>query len=166
MKNGTTLAPLHGKVTQRFISRKLDVSVSTVSRALSDNPNVNKETKRKILEIANELNYSPNEVALSLKYRKTKRIGVVFDEDFSQEMLMAVIQGILKNDHWPVLGSLKNAQELVRNGLDGMVVLGTLDMERPLTVPSVQIVQDRPLIVLELLSDLFRRLSLTRDLEA
>ncbi|MDW3194106.1 MAG: LacI family DNA-binding transcriptional regulator [Cytophagales bacterium] len=139
MSIGTTLQPLHGKVTQRFISRKLDVSVSTVSRALNNNPLVNEETRKKILEIANQFNYSPNEVALSLKNRKTKRVGVAFRNDYPQVQLMSIVNIILANDHWPVLASIEQVSELVRNGLDGIILLGRLDLEHPLNIPYLQL---------------------------
>lgn len=155
MNVGTTLQPLHGKVTQRFISRKLDVSVSTVSRALNDNPLVNADTKKKILEIANQFNYSPNEVALSLKNRKTKRVGVVFGDDFPQERLMAIVKVVLANDHWPVLGTTKQVFELVRNGLDGLVILGEAILEHPLNLPHIALDEVGPLETHPLLSDLF-----------
>ena len=138
MSIGTTLHPLHGKVTQRFISRKLDVSVSTVSRALNNNPLVNEETRKKILEIANQFNYSPNEVALSLKNRKTKRVGVAFGKDFPQAHLMSIVNIVLANDHWPVMASIEQVSELVRNGLDGIIILGSIELEQTLSIPHMQ----------------------------
>ncbi len=158
MNIGTTQQPLHGKVTQRFISRKLDVSVSTVSRALNNNPLVNADTKKKVLEIANQLNYSPNEVALSLKNRKTKRVGIVFNDDFPQENLMTIIKVVLTNDHWPVLGSIDQVFELVRNGLDGLIILGKPTLDHPLIIPHVQTEGRSSLDLYPSLPDLFDRL--------
>jgi len=55
------------KVTMKEIAKKLGVSVSTVSRALKDSPELHEETKRKIVEMAKEMNYQPNLLAQSLE---------------------------------------------------------------------------------------------------
>ena len=48
------------QVTMKDIAKKLGVSVSTVSRALKDSPELHAETKKKIVETAKEMNYQPN----------------------------------------------------------------------------------------------------------
>ena len=60
------------------IARKLQLSPSTVSRALSDHPDIKEETKETVRKLASELRYSPNQIAKSLKnsriahaYRRT-----------------------------------------------------------------------------------------------
>lgn len=63
--------------TIKDLARKLHVSVSTVSRALRDLPDVNSETKKAVKKLANELNYEPNYIAQSLINKSTKVIGVV-----------------------------------------------------------------------------------------
>jgi len=62
------------------IAKKLGISPSTVSRALSDHPDVKKETKELVRKVAAELNYTPNPIAQSLKSNKTTTIGVVVPE--------------------------------------------------------------------------------------
>jgi DNA-binding LacI/PurR family transcriptional regulator len=66
-----------GPVTIRDIALKLNISTSTVSRALRGIPEVNKETKAAVLQLAKKLNYEPNQIAQSLRNKKTKTIGVV-----------------------------------------------------------------------------------------
>lgn len=66
--------------TIRDIALKLDISVSTVSRALRNMPEVNEKTRKKVLEMAEKLNYEPNRVAQSLRIRRTNTIGVVVPE--------------------------------------------------------------------------------------
>ncbi len=63
--------------TIKDIAKATGYSTSTVSRALSGNIPVNKETKEKILEAVKQLNYKPNSVAKALKEGKTKTIGLV-----------------------------------------------------------------------------------------
>ena len=67
-------------VTIKDIARYLDISVSTVSRALVDDKNVKKETKEKVLEAARILEYKPNPVATNLKYGYTNTVGVIVPE--------------------------------------------------------------------------------------
>lgn len=70
----------YNQVTIKDIARELGISPSTVSRALKDHPDISKETKIAVHELAVRLNYEPNVVALSLRSRKTRTIGVVIPE--------------------------------------------------------------------------------------
>lgn len=65
------------KATLKQIAKELGVSVSTVSKALNDSPEISEPTKIKIQEFAKLKNYKPNITALNLKNRKTKTIGVI-----------------------------------------------------------------------------------------
>lgn len=65
------------QTTIKDIARKLRISVSTVSRALRNLPDVNPDTKRVVQELAKQLNYEPNYIAQSLINRKTRIIGVI-----------------------------------------------------------------------------------------
>lgn len=68
------------QVTMKEIAKKLGVSVSTISRALQDSPELHPETKRKIVEMAKEMNYQPNLLAQSLRISRTKTLGVIVPE--------------------------------------------------------------------------------------
>src|SRR4051794_40430056 len=72
-------APRRGP-TSHDVARRAGVSQSTVSRALSGDPNVSEVTRAKVVEAAKELDYSPDVVARSLITRKTKRVGVVVSD--------------------------------------------------------------------------------------
>lgn len=69
-----------GQATIKDIARELNVSSSTVSRALKDYPGISDETKRKVKEMAEKLNYRPNAVALSLRKSKSFTVGVIIPE--------------------------------------------------------------------------------------
>ncbi|MDI1321914.1 MAG: LacI family DNA-binding transcriptional regulator [Algoriphagus sp.] len=71
------------QVTMKEIAKKLGVSVSTISRALQDSPELHPETKRKIVEMAKEMNYQPNLLAQSLRISRTKTLGVIVPEIIS-----------------------------------------------------------------------------------
>lgn len=65
------------KLTIKDIAKALDVSISTVSKALNDSYEISETTKEKIKKYAKKHNYHPNVTALSLKSKKTKTIGII-----------------------------------------------------------------------------------------
>lgn len=68
------------KITLKQIAKELDVSISTVSKALKDSLEISLDTREKVQAFAKFYNYRPNNIALSLKNRKTKNIGVIIPE--------------------------------------------------------------------------------------
>ncbi|MBW3469514.1 LacI family DNA-binding transcriptional regulator [Arthrospiribacter ruber] len=68
------------QVTITDIAKELNVSPSTVSRALHDSPFISEERKREILDFAKKMNYRPNQLALSLLNKRTKILGVIVPE--------------------------------------------------------------------------------------
>jgi len=67
--------------TMKDVAREGGVSINTVSRALNGKPDVNKDTKKRILEIADRLNYVPNFLAKGLVTKNTKTIGVIVSDN-------------------------------------------------------------------------------------
>lgn len=65
------------RLTIKDIANKLNVSISTVSKALNDSYEISEATKKRIQQFAKEHNYKPNFNALSLKKRSTKTIGII-----------------------------------------------------------------------------------------
>lgn len=80
-------------ITIKDIARILNVSVSTVSRALKDHPDISVSTKKAVQDLAKELNYRPNEIALSLKNRRSKIIGVMVPQ-LVHHFFSQVIEGV------------------------------------------------------------------------
>ena len=64
-------------ITIKDISKKLGISVSTVSKALNGYPDVSEVTRERILEMARQLDYHPNTAAQSLRRRHTNKIGLL-----------------------------------------------------------------------------------------
>ena len=63
--------------TIKDIAKQLNVSISTVSRAMRNAPDVNIETRKAVMALSEELKYQPNKLALSLKQKQTHTIGVI-----------------------------------------------------------------------------------------
>jgi DNA-binding LacI/PurR family transcriptional regulator len=59
------------------IAHRLGISVSTVSRALRDHPDINRKTKEAVAALARELDYEPNNIARSLLNRRSNTIGII-----------------------------------------------------------------------------------------
>ena len=81
------------KLTLKQIAKELDVSISTVSKALRDSAEISEDTRKKIKAFAKLYNYKPNNIALSLKNRKSKTIGVIIPE-IVHHFFTTVISGI------------------------------------------------------------------------
>jgi LacI family transcriptional regulator len=80
-------------VTIKDIAKEAGVAVVTVHRALNNKEYVGKETKEKILKIAQKLNYTPNQLAMSLVTKKTKTVGIIFP-DTHDSLFPDIIQSV------------------------------------------------------------------------
>jgi len=80
-------------VTIKDIAKRLNISPSTVSRALRDHPDISLETKRRVIELAKKLDYRPNVIARSLQTKKTNLIGIIVPE-IKHHFFSAAISGI------------------------------------------------------------------------
>lgn len=81
------------QVTIKDIAKRLNVSPSTVSRALKDHPDISYNTRKAVQELAQILGYKPNEVALSLRTSQSKIIGVIVPE-IVHHFFSSIISGI------------------------------------------------------------------------
>ena len=81
------------KITLKQIAKELDVSISTVSKSLRNSLDIGEETRLKVQAFAKFYNYKPNNIALSLKNRKSKTIGIIIPE-IVHYFFSTVINGI------------------------------------------------------------------------
>ena len=81
------------KVTLKQIAKELNVSISTVSKSLRNSLEIGEDTRLKVQAFAKFYNYRPNNIALSLKNRKTKTIGIIIPE-IVHYFFSTVINGI------------------------------------------------------------------------
>ncbi|MDX2305660.1 MAG: LacI family DNA-binding transcriptional regulator [Microscillaceae bacterium] len=82
-----------GQTTIKDIAKALNISPSTVSRALKDHPDISAETKKSVLELAHKLDYQPNSIALSLRQSKTHTVGLIIPK-IVNHFFSTVISGI------------------------------------------------------------------------
>ncbi|GAB3873848.1 LacI family DNA-binding transcriptional regulator [Hymenobacter segetis] len=118
--------------TIKDIARSLGVSISTVSRAMRDFPDVNPDTKQAVLDMAKQLDYQPNQVALSLVTRHTHSIGVIVPNlDYFFATAVRGIDEIALEAGYTVLTcqsnesygrEITNTQRLLNSQVDGLIV--------------------------------------------
>ncbi len=119
--------------TIKEIARRLNVSVSTVSRALHDHPSIGLRTKMQVQKLAAELNYEPNQAAISFKQGKTSTIGVILP-NLGEEFFSTAINGIeniaTENNYTVLIGQshddIEREKKIVdtmrRHRVDGLIV--------------------------------------------
>nr|WP_082883143.1 LacI family DNA-binding transcriptional regulator [Rufibacter roseus] len=86
------MAP-RNKVTIHDIAEKLNITASTVSRALNDNPRISDVTKKAVLKAAKQLNYQPNNIAAALRNGKSYIIGIIIPTA-DRSFFASVVRGI------------------------------------------------------------------------
>jgi len=82
-----------GQATLKELAKRLNLSISTISRALRDHPDINEVTKLKVVELARELDYQPNQLALNLLKKRSNYIAVIVPK-LSYHLYAQAISGI------------------------------------------------------------------------
>jgi LacI family transcriptional regulator len=124
---------MYEAITIKDIAKALGLSTSTVSRALRGSYEISPETKKLVLEYAEKFNYRPNPIALSLKERKSRSIGVVVSEIANHFFSQAIdgIESIAYNRGYHVIISqshesyereLVNVKHLSSRSVDGLLI--------------------------------------------
>lgn len=128
---------MSSEVTLKHIAEALGVSAMTVSRALNNRSNVDEETRKRVLEKAESMGYTPNHVAKSLVSRKTYTIGVVIPEithAFFPEVVRGIEEVTYKSDYQLFLTNAdeqfdrekKAIQTLRSKRVDGILISSSL----------------------------------------
>lgn len=90
-----TVKPKNKRVTRKDIAELAGVSVSAVSRAINNSGYVSKDAKKRILDIAARMNYTPNPIAASLQEKRTKLL-IFFCKDLHNSFYIDVYQGMVE----------------------------------------------------------------------
>jgi len=121
------------EITIYDIADELNISPSTVSRALKDHKSIGKETKKAVVKLANKRGYRPNSIAASLRSKKTNNIGVVISW-INRPFISSLISGIemeanlkgynviISQSHDSYQNEVANARALFDSRVAGVVV--------------------------------------------
>lgn len=114
------------------IAEGLNVSITTVSKALNDHPDISPKRKKEILDYAKSMNYMPNQVARSFRQQKTKLIGVIFSDNtnpFYARVIRGIEEVMFRNGyHCILMNSYEDAEKESQliDELRGLNVAGVL----------------------------------------
>lgn len=159
IKNLFTFKSLKKKATIYDIAKELNITVSTVSRALNGFRSISEATRKAVLETAERLNYSPNKLASSLKSGRTNTIGVIVpstEVHFFASVIHS-IEHVLKNNGYNILlyqsnESLENEINGVKTLLEGQVdgIIASISLEtNDVSHFQNMIKQNKPLVLFD-----------------
>ena len=121
------------RATIHDIAKKLNITASTVSRALKDHPRISTETKKAVQKIAQKLNYQPNNIAAALRNGKSKILGIIVpmvDRSFFSSVIRG-IEEIANGANYNVMicqtyenpeKEIATVEALLNAGVDGIIV--------------------------------------------
>ena len=115
------------------IANEIGVSISTVSRALKNHPDISPELTKKIQNVAKKLNYSPNPLAMGLLKQQTKMLGVIVP-DIVTHFYSSIISGIediaKEHGYYILIASsneslqkeIESVENLLKTRVEGLIV--------------------------------------------
>jgi DNA-binding LacI/PurR family transcriptional regulator len=120
------------QATIKDIAKQLNISISTVSRALRNATDVKSETRKAVLALAEELKYEPNRLAISLRERQTHTIGVIVPNlDYVLSMMVRGIDEVALEAGYTVMvcqsnesfgREIVNTRRLLDSLVDGFII--------------------------------------------
>lgn len=118
--------------TIKDIAKRLNISLSTVSRALRNASDVNPDTKKAVMALSEELNYQPNKLALSLRQKQTHTIGVIVPNlDYVLSLMVRGIDEVALEAGFTVMvcqsnesfgREILNTRRLLESLVDGFII--------------------------------------------
>ncbi len=144
------------RVTVRDVAAAAGVSISTASRALSQNPSVNPEMARRVVKKSNELGYSANVFARALRTQRTDTVGMVVPS-ISNSYFVGVVEAVEKvlagHGRSLILCDARDSVEteaqrievLVQRMVDGLIVIPVTEFE---SVPAIEAASAQGSVVL------------------
>jgi len=157
---------MKSKLTIKDIARELNVSISTVSKALKDSHEISTETKERIKAFADFHNYKPNRLALKLRSQKTLTIGVIIPA-IVHHFFSTVLRGIdncanekgygmmvcISNDSYE--GEIASVETLLDGSVDGILVSTSHDTQQKKNYSHIHKLIDEkfPLVLFDNITD-------------
>lgn len=153
-------------ITLKHLAEQLNVSVSTVSKALHNSEEISPDTIKRVKALAKHLNYKPNKVAISLKNSRTNTIGVIIPNilnHFFAKALLA-IEEEASNHGYNIITCLSNEKkskeinslQLLSNGsVDGFIMSIAEETQINGNIDHINVIlnQNIPVVLFDRVSD-------------
>jgi len=119
--------------TLKYIAEKLNISITTVSKALKGYKDVNAKTRENVIELAKTLNYTPNSFAVNFRTNESKIIGLIIPEvvhHFFSNVINGIIAEAEKQDYLVIILQSNESKEmekrqvelLMNKRVDGIII--------------------------------------------
>lgn len=111
-------------VTLKEIAKKLGISITTVSKALKNYPDVSEKTKAAVNELCQKLHYTPNSFAVNLRTKESKTIGLIIPEvmhHFFSNIINAIIDEAEKKGYLVIILQSNESLELEKNQIELLI---------------------------------------------
>ena len=111
-------------ITLKEIASTLGISITTVSKALKNYPDVSEKTKKAVKELAEKLNYTPNSFAVNLRTKESKTIGLIIPEvthHFFANIIKAIIDAAEKNGYLVIILQSNESLELEKKQVELLI---------------------------------------------
>lgn len=112
------------RVTINDIAKELNITAATVSRALSNHPEISANTKMMVKEAALRLDYSPNKVASSLRSGRTNIIGVLIptaEHIFFGSVIHGISNAASKNGYEVLIYQSNESEQFEKKGINAFI---------------------------------------------
>ncbi|KJD32441.1 LacI family transcriptional regulator [Tamlana nanhaiensis] len=147
------------QATLKDIAEQLNLSITTVSKALKGYPDVSKKTRAMVKELATTLNYKPNAFAVNLRTKESKTIGLIIPvivHHFFSNVIRGIVAQAEKKGYLVIILQSNESYELEKKQLDllmsqrvdGIIISlanGTADFKHLNTI----IAQNKPLVMFD-----------------
>lgn len=111
-------------ITLKEIATKLGISITTVSKALKNYPDVSVKTKKAVIDLAQTLHYTPNSFAVNLRTKESKTIGLIIPEvvhHFFSNVVNAIIDEAEKNGYLVIILQSNESLELEKKQVELLI---------------------------------------------
>jgi len=108
-------------ITLKQIAETLGISITTVSKALKNYPDVSDKTRKAVLELANSLSYTPNSFAVNLRTKESRTIGLIIPEvvhHFFSSVINGIIDEAEKNGYLVIILQSNESLELEKKQVE------------------------------------------------
>ena len=149
-------------ITLKELAKTLDLSISTVSRALNNHPDISVETKDKVQKLAEKLNYVPNVFASGFRSHRSHILGVIVP-NLSHYFTTTILKGILEEaenlGYRVIISESKNDEKkqaemlstMIQFGVDGILL--SLSRKTKSVDGVLKVLPRIPLVMFDKVSD-------------